>query len=102
MKSITKQIFPKDDIMSLSFVKLDSMPLTPKGKIDRKKLSALDITNQGTEKKSTAPRTQIEETLIKIWSEILGVSNLSIYDNFFELGGDSIKAIQIISRLANA
>jgi len=101
MKSITKQIFPKDDIMSLSFVKLDSMPLTPKGKIDRKKLSALDITNQGTEKKSTAPRTQIEETLIKIWSEILGVSNLSIYDNFFELGGDSIKAIQIISRLAN-
>ena len=103
MTRTTHSFFPTspNDLISLSFVKLDRMPLTPKGKIDRKQLFALEAINQGTEQQATAPRTPIEETLTKIWSEILGVDHISIYDNFFELGGDSIKAIQIISRLSN-
>ncbi|SFB46071.1 condensation domain-containing protein, partial [Clostridium frigidicarnis] len=46
-----------------------------------------------------APRNAIEETLVRIWSEVLGVDKIGINDSFFELGGDSIKAIRIISKL---
>ncbi len=48
-----------------------------------------------------APRNEIEQKLIEIWQEILGIERIGIYDNFFELGGDSLMGIQLISRLNN-
>ncbi|MEW6737924.1 MAG: condensation domain-containing protein, partial [Acidobacteriota bacterium] len=44
------------------------------------------------------PRTPIEEMVTSIWSEVLGVQQISIHDNFFELGGDSILSIQIVGK----
>ncbi|NJN10375.1 MAG: hypothetical protein HC815_21235 [Richelia sp. RM1_1_1] len=45
-----------------------------------------------------APRTPIEESLAKIWSQVLGVKQVGIHDNFFELGGDSLQSIQIVAK----
>ncbi|MGL5148948.1 MAG: condensation domain-containing protein, partial [Clostridium sp.] len=45
------------------------------------------------------PTTEIEKKIAEVWKEVLSYENISITDNFFELGGDSIKGIQVISKL---
>ena len=79
------------------FVKLDCIPLTKSGKIDRRSLPE-PRGNINTGDIYEAPRNKLEEILVDIWYEVLGVDNIGINDNFFNLGGDSIKAIQVISR----
>ncbi|WP_212734803.1 phosphopantetheine-binding protein, partial [Paenibacillus polymyxa] len=49
-----------------------------------------------------APRTQVEQVLAAVWAGVLGVEAVGTQDNFFELGGDSIKALQVSSRLMQA
>ncbi|MCK4258180.1 MAG: amino acid adenylation domain-containing protein [Halanaerobiales bacterium] len=78
-----------------SFTKLEQLPLTANGKLDRK---ALPETEEMQQTCYTAPRNSTEEIVSRIWTELLGSKQVGIYDNFFELGGDSIKAIQIVSR----
>ncbi|HEU4712837.1 MAG TPA: beta-ketoacyl synthase N-terminal-like domain-containing protein [Pyrinomonadaceae bacterium] len=46
--------------------------------------------------------TPIEQSILDIWQEILGISQIGIHDNFFELGGHSLLATQIVSRLRQA
>ena len=80
------------------FIELEKMPLTSSGKIDRRALPEPDgdiIT--GVE--YIPPRNEIEEKLVKVWSEVLGVERIGIDDDFFALGGDSIKAVQASARL---
>ncbi|PQP81876.1 non-ribosomal peptide synthetase [Paenibacillus sp. PCH8] len=82
-------------------VQLDQMPLTSNGKIDRKALPApKEHMLKGSEYE--APQTMVEQHLASIWEEVLGVENIGVLDNFFELGGDSIKSIQVSSRLYQA
>ena len=57
-----------------------------------------DKTNRTVEEPYVAPQTEVSKQLAKIWSELLGVSQVGIHDNFFTLGGDSILTIQFISR----
>ncbi|WP_159888720.1 condensation domain-containing protein, partial [Paenibacillus puerhi] len=83
------------------FVQLERMPLSPNGKIDRKALPVPHgIIRTGME--YAAPRTQTERTLVAVWQGVLGVPTLGIHDNFFDLGGDSIKSIQVSSRMLQA
>ncbi|WP_432403720.1 amino acid adenylation domain-containing protein [Wukongibacter sp. M2B1] len=82
-----------------SFIQIEEMPLTPSGKIDR---SALPEPDKEINLRSIyeKPRDEVEKILAGIWREVLSVKgSIGINDNFFELGGDSIKAIQISSRL---
>jgi amino acid adenylation domain-containing protein/non-ribosomal peptide synthase protein (TIGR01720 family) len=80
------------------FVRLERMPLTSSGKIDRKALPEPGgKINTGVEYE--APGNEMEEKLAGIWQEVLGVERAGINDNFFMLGGDSIKAIQAAARL---
>ncbi|MBY0204782.1 non-ribosomal peptide synthetase [Paenibacillus cucumis (ex Kampfer et al. 2016)] len=80
------------------FVQLDQMPLTSNGKVDRKALpSPKEHMLKGMQYE--APRTIMEQQLVSIWESVLGVQNIGLRDNFFELGGDSIKSIQVSSRL---
>ncbi|MFK5970600.1 MAG: amino acid adenylation domain-containing protein [Candidatus Marithrix sp.] len=83
-----------------AFIILDTMPLTPNGKVDRQVLSKLseDEYQQST-KTFTPPRTQEEELLANIWMEVLGVKQVGIHDDFFELGGHSLLATQVMSRI---
>ncbi|MGD9732734.1 MAG: amino acid adenylation domain-containing protein [Desulfamplus sp.] len=84
------------------FVGMERMPLNPSGKVDRTHLPAPDTVLHSLESETdiAAPRTPVEETLVKVWKKILGLSEISIFDNYFNLGGDSIKAIQMVSLLA--
>lgn len=96
LRSLLSENLPEYMIPS-NFIFIDEMPLTPNGKIDRKGLAELNLNLVADEYE--APRNEKEELLSRIWSQLLGVEKVGINDNFFELGGDSIKAIQIISRV---
>ncbi|MCY8595206.1 non-ribosomal peptide synthetase, partial [Bacillus haynesii] len=81
------------------FVKLDRLPRTSSGKVDRNALPEADGTLiEGT--RYDPPRNEIERKLVQVWREILGIEDIGISHHFFAAGGDSIKALQIISRLA--
>ncbi|MEO2256755.1 non-ribosomal peptide synthase/polyketide synthase [Paenibacillus amylolyticus] len=77
---------------------LDQLPLTPNGKIDRKALPVPEGSIRA-EAAYTAPRTPAEKALALVWQSVLGVDQVGTMDNFFALGGDSIKALQVSSRL---
>ncbi|ASR47662.1 non-ribosomal peptide synthetase [Paenibacillus kribbensis] len=83
------------------FVQLSRLPLTPNGKVDRKALPAPEH-NVDTGVNYVAPETAIQQALAAAWGAILGIRQVGIQDNFFHLGGDSIKAIQVSSRLFQA
>ncbi|MGI9292116.1 MAG: amino acid adenylation domain-containing protein [Gammaproteobacteria bacterium] len=83
-------------MMPAAFIIMDEFPLTPNGKIDRKKLPAPEWRPQ---KDYVAPRTPVEETLAEIWATVLRLDRVGIYDDFFALGGHSLLAMQLISRI---
>jgi len=84
------------------FVLLDSLPLSPNGKVDRKALPAPE--QAGAEERGTyiAPRTPAEEILAAIWADVLRLERVGITDDFFELGGHSLNATQVASRVRDA
>jgi acyl carrier protein len=85
-----------------SFVRLEELPLTPNGKIDRRKLALSAESAEGeAESIYVAPRTYVEEVLVDIWAEVLGVERVGVTDNFFHLGGHSLRATQMYSRINN-
>ena len=87
-----------DYMVPAYFMQLEKIPLTSNGKIDRKALPEPDgDINTGVE--YVAPRNEIEEKIVKVWSEVLGVEKIGIDDNFFALGGHSLKAIQVVSMI---
>ncbi|MGE5341852.1 MAG: amino acid adenylation domain-containing protein [Candidatus Omnitrophota bacterium] len=83
------------------FVRLDQIPLTPNGKINRNSLPAPEIT---VNEQDTPPENRIEEKLIAIWSEVLGIEKEKIgtHANFFQLGGHSLKATILVSKIHKA
>ncbi|WP_252361619.1 amino acid adenylation domain-containing protein, partial [Paenibacillus terrae] len=83
------------------FVQLEQLPYTPNGKIDRKALPAPER-SLPTGTAYEAPHTAVEQALTAVWQGVLGVGKIGIRDNFFDLGGDSIKSIQVSSRLLQA
>ncbi|MCY7848243.1 lichenysin non-ribosomal peptide synthetase LicA [Bacillus haynesii] len=86
-----------DYMVPAFWVQLDELPVTANGKVDRRALPQPDVDAQAAE--YNAPRTETEQLLADIWQEVLGLDRIGITDNFFALGGDSIKGIQMASRL---
>jgi len=86
-----------DFMIPKSITFLDSFPLTPNKKLDRKKLPKPDSKNIIEE--YLPPKTSTEEVIANIWCDILDVDKVSRNSNFFELGGHSLLATQLISRL---
>jgi amino acid adenylation domain-containing protein len=78
------------------FVILDRLCYTGSGKLDRKALSAQQNKKLETQDNFTPPSSAIEEGLVKIWAEALGVEKVGTRDNFFYLGGHSLLASKII------
>ncbi|CAM4488291.1 non-ribosomal peptide synthetase [Paenibacillus tarimensis] len=87
-----------DYMVPAYFVHLERLPLSPNGKLDKKALPAPDVSS-GASEIYEAPRTEMECRLAEIWQQVLGTERVGIHDHFFNLGGDSIKAIQVSSRL---
>jgi tyrocidine synthetase-3 len=80
------------------FVKVESIPLTSNGKVDRKKLLSIENTEH-IHKEHELPGNNIENKLVEIWKDILDVKEVGVKDNFFKLGGHSLKAATLISRI---
>jgi amino acid adenylation domain-containing protein len=89
-----------DYMVPAQVVALDAFPLTPNGKIDRKRLPAPDVTADVAAR--VAPRTDTERRLAAIWSDVLGVADIGIYEGFFELGGHSLLAVRLLGQVADA
>lgn len=79
---------------------VDQIPKGPTGKVQR--IGLADKLSEKLKKPFVAPRTPVEETLAKIWIDVLGCEQVGVYDNFFALGGDSLKATLVVSRVQKA
>ncbi len=97
IKSMLLEHLP-EYMVPVAYKSIESMPLTPNGKVDKKALAKLEVEIQSS-KEYVAPRNEIEEKLAKIFQEVLNVEKVGIYDNFFELGGHSLLATQLVSRI---
>jgi len=89
-----------DYLVPSSIVVCEALPLTAHGKLDVAAMRALrDRQAASTASSFAAPVGEREELLASIWSEVIGVARVGRHDRFISLGGDSIKSIQILSRL---
>lgn len=80
------------------YIKTNSLPRNSSGKVDRKSLSLHEI-NIVKGPKYEAPRNKIEDILVRIFRQVLNISDAGIDDNFFSLGGDSISALSVSSKM---
>ena len=88
-------------MMPSAFVLLDALPITPNGKVDRRRLPAPGgLPESG--RSLVAARNETEERLLAIWKELLGVDRIGVEDDFFALGGHSLLATQAASRVRQA
>jgi len=94
LRAFLRQILP-DYMIPTAFFGLDSLPLTPGGKIDRRALP----TPQGRPdvREYVGPRTPTEEALASIWCELLRIDRVGVEDSFFESGGHSLLATRMIA-----
>jgi len=76
-----------------------SLPLIGPGKVNVRALPDPGKTRPDLEVPFALPRDPVEEKIVKIWSEILGLNEVGIHDRFLELGGDSLLATRVISRI---
>ena len=96
LRAYLKERLP-EYMVPTAFVMIERIPMTPNGKVDRKMLPAPEGTSIQTGGVYVAPRSGQEETLARIWSEVLGVERVGIHDNFFEIGGHSMLAVLLVS-----
>jgi amino acid adenylation domain-containing protein/thioester reductase-like protein len=88
-----------DYMVPADFVELAELPMTPTGKLDRRRLPEPERTRPELAEAFVAPRTPLEQELAVLWSGVLGIERIGVHDNFFELGGHSMQAVQLISRI---
>ena len=88
-----------DYMVPAAFVLLETLPLMPSGKVDRRALPAPEHTRPELAEGYLAPTLPVHQQLAKIWEELLEVSPIGIRDNFFELGGHSLLAVRLIDRI---
>jgi len=81
------------------WMKLDALPLTLNGKVDRKALPAPDFQRPAWSATYIAPRSAIEREIAEVWQEVLGIETVGVADNFFDLGGHSLQAVRVHGKL---
>jgi amino acid adenylation domain-containing protein len=88
-----------EHMVPAAYVLLDDLPLTPSGKLDRRRLPDPSGVATTESAEFVAPRTPTEQVLARIWTDLLAVDRVGIHDNFFDLGGHSLLATRVISRV---
>ncbi|MEQ8172201.1 MAG: AMP-binding protein, partial [Candidatus Eremiobacterota bacterium] len=89
-----------DYMIPRHILKIDKIPITPNGKVDKKALPLPDKSSLTAG--YVAPETEEERFMAKIWEDILKCGSVGIHDDFFSLGGDSITSIQVVARAREA
>ncbi|MEM7593941.1 MAG: amino acid adenylation domain-containing protein, partial [Cyanobacteria bacterium P01_A01_bin.83] len=98
LRSFLKELLPNYMVPSI-FVFLDTIPLTPNGKVDRRALPIPSNTRQEPSSTFVSPQDELEFHLTKIWSQVLGIEPIGIRDNFFDLGGNSLQAVVLFAQI---
>ena len=88
-----------DYMIPSGFTVLAKLPLNANGKVDRRALAKMEGHKLAASTERVSPRNLLEEQLVAIWKEVLGLSEVGIYDNFFDLGGHSLPAIRLVAEL---
>jgi amino acid adenylation domain-containing protein len=89
-----------DFMIPAFFAELEALPRTPSGKLDRRALSALDLSMLDSQnRREEALRSSTEQALGDIWRDVLRVETIGRSDDFFERGGHSLLATQVVSRV---
>jgi len=88
-----------DYMVPATFVRLEKLPLTLNGKVDRPSLPVANDTNTLRESAQIAPRSQMEKTVASILQHLLKLEHVDVEENFFALGGHSLLAAQLVARL---
>jgi hypothetical protein len=94
LRAFLKQELPEHMLPASIFV-LETLPLSPTGKVDRAKLPLPAFFDAKRSAAPAKPRGEIEAALMKIWCEVLGRESVGIEDNFFDCGGTSLQLIQV-------
>jgi amino acid adenylation domain-containing protein len=84
------------------FVRLDALPRTANGKLDRKALPAPDLGTTGPRAQRVAPRTPTEQMVMDGFSAVLGRADFGVSESFFDLGGHSLMAARLMAQLRAA
>ena len=87
------------DMLPSAFVFLEQLPLLSNGKVNHHALPAPDWMRPELEETFIAPRTELEEQLVAVWAQVLGIDRVGIRDNFFDLGGHSLLAARLVTRI---
>ncbi|XXX82517.1 amino acid adenylation domain-containing protein [Sorangium sp. So ce134] len=101
LRALAQRTLPSFMVPS-AFVRLDALPTSPNGKVDRRALPAPGGARTELGRPFVAPRSELEEALAGLWKELLRVERVGVHDSFFELGGSSLHAVQLFSRLRGA
>jgi amino acid adenylation domain-containing protein len=88
-----------DYMIPSAFLRLDALPLTANGKLDRGALPAPEDRTAAREETFIGPRDETESELVRIWEELLEARPIGVRDNFFELGGHSLLAVRLTGRI---
>ena len=86
-------------MLPAAFVVLPALPRTLNGKLDRKQLPLVSEWGEVLRADNSRPLNPVEQSVMEIWTEVLGCSAIGADDNFFTLGGHSLLATQVLSRL---
>jgi acyl carrier protein len=87
-------------MVPIAYVRLEKLPLTANGKVDRKNLPSPPEAEHRHD--YVKPGTTVEEMLCGIWAEVLHLEHVGIHDNFFAIGGHSLTATRAVSRIRKA
>jgi hypothetical protein len=86
-------------MLPAAFIELDALPLTPNGKLDRRSLPDPGLIHS-VDFDFVLPRNPVEQVLVDIWRDLLGLAEVGARGNFFSLGGHSLLAAQALSRIS--
>ena len=98
IRSIIGKKLPKYMLPHI-FTHIAEMPLTSSGKVNRKALPEIDLENIETTVEFVEPKNDAERNLVDSVKAVLNCEKVSTLDNFFDVGGDSLKAIELASKL---
>jgi amino acid adenylation domain-containing protein/thioester reductase-like protein len=101
LQSLLRMNLP-EYMLPAHYLFLDTWPLTPNGKIDRRALPIPGGESSITSREYIAPQTPLEEQVAQIFSRVLNLDRAGITDDFFELGGHSLLVVQLMKALRNA